>query len=728
MAHYNYPRGAIHEIHDAPYMFVPGTIPGRVHLMHCHTGEPYRITGPTGELELPTPDDYDDLLINGHLIVKEPESAILARKIASDADWDMADCEALDPKARKMLVQCQILDDHGIKNGVKAIALGLTDHWTPELRDKFGEHDNPHTIKRWRSERGDIGNRNGRDMVRMWGKVPRAPYLDDVVEEVKQKAALRHHVYEGSYADAHSEVSDELQAINDRRSEQYAKPEKPYKIPSYDTVRRTCIALECAATADTRDGKQGVQAGWRGAGKSLTARRALELCIIDHTPLSGYFVVDPEREMVAGQPWLSVMIDVHSEVILAHVISYLAPSVWTVGELLKRASLPKRPPPCFIERYPILRRVCGKPAEVIVDNAAEFRSQALEDAAKAAGFAIRHCPIKKPTYRAIGERIFPTLQTKITKLIPGGTKPIALARKLGHDPEKEACVTVGELEALSNYAIAEYHTDTHEGLQGRQPALVFEKSANKHGIDLIHDLKGFQREILDVELGVQLSKSGIRRFGLRYHCARAVPKLLDDLVAVEPRRQRRDEATATVKVKFDQNDISVVHVWNRVTKKYVTLRCADETYADGMPLWFHEQIQQAARDEAADFNTEEEPLAARAKRIKAIRNISPEAKLRERKLVAKLFEIPRLRRITGNLVHLHTDEPEPVTLDEFISHDLAATTMLDDEILAPRLPIAGPQKPKERRDRRGAGQPRKSEQAPASSHRPRTRRVSGSYN
>lgn len=728
MAHYNYPRNAIIEIDEAPHKYMGETIPGRVHLMHLHSGEPYRVTGPDGHLELLTPAAYDELLLEGRLIVREPESAILARKIASNAEWDMADCEALDPDARKMLVQCQILDDHGIKNGVLAITNGLTDHWTSELREKFGEHSNPHTVRRWRSERGKIGNRNARDMVRMWGKVPRAPYSADVVAEVKQKAALRYYTLQTSYADAHAEASDEIAEINEGRSEQYPKPDKPYRCPSYDTIRRACIALECSDTAEVRDGKEAVKADWRGAGKSLTAGRALELCIIDHTPLSAHFVVDPEREMIAGQPWLSIMIDVHSHAILAHLISYLPPSVWTVGELLKRASLPKRPPPCFVERYPVLQRICGKPAELIVDNATEFRSQALEDAAKAAGFAVRHCPIKEPTYRAMGERIFPTLQTKISASIPGAVKPIKLARKLGHDPDKAACVTVGELEALTNCAIAEYHIETHEGLQNRQPALVFEKSVARHGIDLILDLKAFQRELFDVRLAVQLSKSGVRMFGLRYQCARAVPVLLNDLVAVEPRRQRRAEATATVKVKFDPQDISVIYVWNRITKKYVTLRCADETYADGMPLWFHQQIQEVARAEAEDFNTEKERLAARAKRIKAIRNISPEAKIRERNLVAKLYEIPRLRQITGNLVHLHTDEPEAVSLNDFIAHDLAATTMLDDEILAPRLPIGEPRKAKER-DRRDAGRSRESSpESNQAAQRPRTRRVSGNYN
>lgn len=728
MAHYNYPRGAVIEIDDAPYKYVGETMPGHMHLIHCKTGMTYFHRGPDGELGLLTHEAYDELLLAGRLVVKEPVRQALARKIAAEADWDTSDCEELDPNARKMFIQCQLLDDLGVPNGVKAITEALTDHWTPELREQFGEHSNVHSIKRWRSDRGVPGHRTMRDMVRMTGRVPRSPYFDDVIEEVKQKAALRYWTGQASYQDAHAEVAAEVEDINEGRSNDYPKPEKPYPVPSYATVWRACNKLKQSATEETRDGKAGVDAGWRGSGRPLKASRALQLAIIDHTPLNGYFVLDLDREMVVGLPHLTVKIDVATEVILSHVITYLPPSVWTVGEILKRASLPKRPPPMLEMRYPILRRICGKAAEVIVDNASEFRSKALEDAAKGSGFAVRHCPIKKPRYRAIGERIFPTLQLKITKLIPGATRPIALARKLGYNPEEHACVTVSELEAIANYAIAEYHIEKHAGLQNRQPALMFEKSVNKHGIDIIHDVAGFQREIMDVRLGVQLSKSGVRLFNLRYTCVREVPALLDDLVAVEPRRQAKGDPTATVKVKFDPQDISVVHVWNRVQKKYVTLRCSDETYANGMPLWFHNQLLESAEAEAQGFNTEQERLAVRARRIKAIRNISPEAKHRERQLVARLYEIPRIRQVTGNVVHLHTDEPEAIEVSQFIAHDLAAPTMLDDEILAPRLPIDQSRKGKKPRDRRDAGQPREHNDRQQLAHRStRTRRVSGSY-
>jgi transposase InsO family protein len=725
LPHYNISAQAIIEIKGAPHKYLGHTIPGRNHLMHAVTGAPYLVPGPDGRLEMPTDDQLDEGLICGDIVIKEPTSLIEARRLAREAEWDSKDCEELTPKCRKMLAQCRLLDDNGIQNGIKAIGKALATLWTEELQSQFGDHDNVHSIKRWRTQRGKVGDRNERDMVNMSGKVPRAPYFQDVPHEVIQKAALRFYTNRGTYKDAWSEACEELRLINQGRSDQYPQPRKPYKIPSYATVYRACCAIECAATIEARDGKQAVQADWRGAGKALRAGRALELGIIDHTPIPGYCVIDPEREMVVGQPWLSTLMDVSARAILAHVISYLPPSVWTVGELIKRANLPKRPPRDRVERYPCLRRICGKSAEIIVDNAPEFMSQALEDAAKSAGFAIRRCPIKRPTYRAFMERFYQTIWTLCLKRLPGAARPIKEARKLGYDPEKAALVTVNELEAVMNAAIALYHIEPHEGLQNRQPLLVFEKSVNKHGIDLVHDIAGFQREIMDMRSGVQLSKSGVRMFSLRYHDPRAVPVLLDDLVPLECKRQRREEATATVKVKFDPSDISLIHVWNRRTRKYVTLRCADETYSEGMPLWFHKHLVKLAREEAAAFNTEEERCTFRTEIIAAIRNISPEAKHQEREIVARLHDIPRIRQITGNLVHLHTEDSEAVSVENFIAHDLAATTALDDEILAPRPAPRAKAKP--RRDRRDAGQPKAATRPTRRQPRPNTRRVAGGY-
>lgn len=297
-----------------------------------------------------------------------------------------------------------------------------------------------------------------------------------------------------------------------------------------------------------------------------------------------------------------------------------------------------------------------------------------------------------------------TINREICRLMPGSTLSPHDARRFEHDPEAEALALLVEIEAVANMAIAIYNTEPHDGLGGRQPALVMEQELNRNGIMNFADLASFRIDTMKIVEDAQLTPSGLRAFGLRYHDIVAVRALLDDLVPLEGRRKRRDDATATVDFRYDPMDIGRIHVWNRRTRKYVELVCSDECYADGMPFWFHEQIQKAAKAEGARFNTQEERLSARNRLVQAIRNIAPNAKAKVRAKVAKLLEIPRIRQITGNIVELAESEAVPVELSEFISCDRAAETSLDHEILSTRPNRDGKKRTalKLRRDRRDA--------------------------
>ncbi|MEJ7777022.1 MAG: transposase family protein [Sphingomicrobium sp.] len=723
MAHYNLDKSTVLMIEGVPHKSIGETTPGTMHIINGITGATYIHEYPDGTRGLPTYEAFDELLLDGRLeIIRHRGGGAIAI-----SDMDAQDCSEIDPKSAKILAQCQVLDEHGVKNGIKGVIDGLAKYWTGSLVERFGECDNPHSVKRWRLTRGKPGQRTQREMVRMWGRGPGAPFFDNDVNDCIQRGALAYYVVKTTFKAVESEVCGWLLDINAGLNPDYPKPDKPYPIPCYATIRRACIALENSITLAARDGEQIIDAEWRGAGKRLTAGRALELGIVDHSPLPQWCVIDPEREIVLGMPWLSPLLDVHSRVVLGHVLTFRDPSFWTVAECIRRANLPKRPPPAMLAMYPGLQRICGGNHEIIVDNGTEFRGHGLEDLAKSAGFGIRFCPLGKPRYKGIVERFFGTVFSKIQESLPGSSRTIAWSRKSGYDASKAAVVTLDCLEALLNQIIAEYHTETHDGLACRQPLLVWEKSTAKHGIDLHHDVKGFMNELMDVRLGVQLSGHGIRMFGLRYHNVKAVPTLLDDLAPLEPRRQRRDDATVTVKVKYSPENIYEIHVWNRRTMKYVPLQCDDETYSDGMPLAFHEDIQAAAKAEGAAFNTREARLEARSWRIEAVRNITADAKKHEKETLAKLLEIPRIRQITGNIVHLHTVKPHPVTIESFVAHDLASMTALDNEILAPREPIgSNTRKKNTKRDSRDAGTPvrKKVTERPV---RRSSRRISGNY-
>lgn len=713
-------------IDGEPYKPCGETLPGRIHLMHMVTGAPYIRIDEDGRLGLLTHAGWDDLLLASRLRVIEPPSRITARQIARMTDWDYRDIVGdpkrkpvagddlpLDPYAAKMMAEVILLDEHGVPNGIIAMRKALAKHWPGYFEDKFGPHDKPETIKRWRSERGTPGNRLLVDFVRMWGRVPRRRSTDGVVEEITQKMCLRARIEPGKVTEIEDEISTLIAQINAGEHNEYAKPTKAYVAPKYSKIWRAWTALDQAFSASARDGVNAMRADWRGSGKPLTAKRPLQLGIIDHTRIPAVAVIDMDYDILYEEVWLTTLFDVCSRVALARVLTAFPPSLWTVGEVIRRANLPKRPPPAMAARYPGLRRLCGRTAELVVDNGREFRGHGFEDAAGQAGFSVRFAPIKKPTYRAVGERYFRTIKEKIAARVPGRTFPFPKSNKSEHDPRLTACLLLDDLEALLNQGEAEYHTEIHEA-HGMQPALFFHKKTGGV-IDVAHDLSAFLNEIGEIEPKVQIDRAGVTLFGMRYAHPTRVPELLDDLIPVEPRRQSKradGTRTATSKVKYNRMDISHIHVWNRVTRKYVKLECEFADYTNGLPLELDKQVEKQAAHEAASFNTEAERKAARSRRVQAIRAIDRTADAEQRNELAKLLDIPRIRQITGNIVETNIAPAYPVSIGDFIPHDVAATTSLDDEIMSPRKSVADEGSRRKRRiparDRRDAGKPRKS--------------------
>ena len=673
-------------------------------LIHCVTGQPYVCADENGVVGLPTDAMLDDLLASRVAEVHSMPACDPASLRAQVSQETIAQAMEIDPGVGKISLIVNMADDAGIENGDKALDIFFRKAWTAELEAEHGPLPSFRTIRRWRAERGEPGRRHPRQLVRRWGRVPRGTFAQEVPSEILGKHVLEYATHPCRFADAYAGYVAEATQVNLGSHPDYAPSVEPLKIASRDTFRRWCNLLEGSATVAAKHGKQKVEQDWRGAGKPLTADFCMQRVIVDHTEIDVH-VVDDERELVLGRAWLTIAVDVRSRAVVGHCLSFINPSTWTVAEILKRIALPKRPPPAMAKRYPVLTWLRGRITELIVDNASEFHGDGLAVAARTLGFHLRFCPVKRPRYRAIVERLIGTINRALCEVLPGRVLPIRDARRLDYNAEKGACILMDELEALLNQVIAEYNTSPHDGLGGRQPALVFEKELVNKGVMNVGDLDSFLRDVMPAVSGAQLSPAGIRWQGLRYHCIRAVPELLDDLVPLEPRRTRRDDATASVEFRYDPLNIGSIHVWNRRTKRYVTLVCADATYADGLPLAMHKDLRAAAKAEGAAFNTEHERLAARDHRIQAIRNIDPAAKEAARARKAELLDVPRVRRVVGNIVHLHRPETA-AKVGDFIASDRAGLTAFDQAVLpAGRTRGRGEEGPRDRRDAGGPNGP-----------------------
>ncbi|MGW8278824.1 hypothetical protein ACWGK7_04945 [Sphingomonas aurantiaca] len=681
MTYIRFTPGAVVDVRGAEYH--PAYAHGRVQLTNLITGNIFKYEQKDGSLELPSIEQFQLMQHCGDAVTRTPRSSDPIRNYNDSAEWTRDQAGSISSRALRMSTACQLLDERGVPQGIGAIKAVLDEYWTREFIDRFGPKPSASSVKHWRRNRGSIGNRHPRHMVPLSGRQVTCPPEGSIHQQLLWACVLEGRKAGRTVLDIHADYAFRLKLVNDGRHPFIDKPREAFQICSERTVRRRVNELESDKTLATSIEVEAVKQDWSGAGKSLAADFVMQYVIVDHTWLDVH-VVCPALQMVLGRPWLTLAIDVKSRAIVGHLITFNDPSRWSVSEILRRISLPKRPPSAMASRYPVLGMLCGKPGCLILDNAVEFRSHTLEAAARDAGFSVRFCPIKQPTYRAIGERAIKTLNDQTTRLLPGRALTLNDARRWGYDAEAQAIVMLDELEAIANQIVASYNVEPHDGLGGQQPALIFERDINRYGINDFADFASFARDVMEVRSGAQLSPSGIRAFNLRYHDIQAVPELLRDLVPIEPRRQRRSDATATVEFRYDSMDISRIHVWNRKTRKYVELTCADETYSSGMPLWLHEQIEREAQREGLAFNTQSERMNARGHLVEAIRNISPSDLAASRKRLATLIEVPRIRQTTGNIVDLVNGAPSSVTLGDFIANDRAKLTSLDQDILSPR--------------------------------------------
>ncbi len=105
----------------------------------------------------------------------------------------------------------------------------------------------------------------------------------------------------------------------------------------------------------------------------------------------------------------------------------------------------------------------GIPERLHLDNAKEFRSEALKRGCDQYGIAIDYRPVRTPHYGGHIERLIGTMMGKV-HLLPGTTFSDVRA-KGDLNPDKTAAMTLDEVERWLGHAIAGvYHCDLHRGI------------------------------------------------------------------------------------------------------------------------------------------------------------------------------------------------------------------------------------------------------------------------
>ena len=244
------------------------------------------------------------------------------------------------------------------------------------------------------------------------------------------------------------------------------------KYPSLRTVYRVLEPI-----IEQQEQTQNIRSrGWRGSRLSVKTRTGQDLSVeysnhvwqCDRTRVD-VLLVD-RHGAILGRPWLTTVIDTYSRCVMGINLGFDAPSSQVVALALRHAILPKQ----YGLEYKLHCEwgTYGKPEHFYTDGGKDFRSNHLQQIGVQLGFVchlrVSEAPAKqaRPSEGGIVERPFGTFNTELFSTLPGYTGSNVQERP--EAAEKEACLTLRELEQLLVRYIVDKHNQTIDARMGDQ--------------------------------------------------------------------------------------------------------------------------------------------------------------------------------------------------------------------------------------------------------------------
>jgi len=397
------------------------------------------------------------------------------------------------------------------------------------------------------------------------------------------------------------------------------------------TLKRKIEALDAFDVCVARYGQQHAKVKFRSTGMGERAELPLERASIDHCRLD-VFVVDEETGLPLGRPWLTVILDECTRMVLGYSVSFDEPSAMTVMRALRHAMLPKDDIDEITNAWP----TWGVIKTLLVDNGLEFHGFSLDHAAGQFGTTVQTCPRRMPWYKGKVERYFRTVHSNLIAEVPGRTFSNILERG-DYDSSKHAVISLDTLNLVLNiWTVDYYHQRKHSAL-GESPAMRWARLVGQVDRHLPESA-----EFVDAAFGKPdtrvLGHQGVQFDSLFYNS--------DELAALRHRHGDR----FNVKIVTNDEDVGHLYVICPDSGAFIKVQAVDLAYARGLTRWQHRKC----REYAAVMGEEKQ------------RNVGlAEAKQRIRELIAADIKLNRRpsRRNQGRFIRgqapLFSDPPAP---------------------------------------------------------------------
>ena len=370
------------------------------------------------------------------------------------------------------------------------------------------------------------------------GRLPES--VERIIRELLQKRFLTKQ--KRSLAAFHREVAQACKA-------------QKLRAPARNTVALRIAGLDPLKATRRREGQDASRSLQGVGGEPPAVTAPLEQVQIDHTVID-LIVVDERDRQPIGRPYLTIAIDVFTRCVLGMVVTLEAPSSVSVGLCLVHVACDKRP---WLEGLNIEMEwpMSGKPRLLYLDNAAEFKSEALRRGCEQHGIRLDYRPLGQPHYGGIVERIIGTAMQMIHDELPGTTFSNPDQRG-DYDSENKAALTLRELERWLTVAVGTYHGSVHNGLL-QPPAARWAEAIARTGVPtVITRTTAFLVDFLPI-IRRTLTRTGFVIDHIHYYAD-----------ALKPWIARRDRLPAFL-IRRDPRDISRIWVLEPEGQHYLEI-------------------------------------------------------------------------------------------------------------------------------------------------------------
>ncbi|CAM4081780.1 DDE-type integrase/transposase/recombinase [Bordetella pseudohinzii] len=366
--------------------------------------------------------------------------------------------------------------------------------------------------------------------------------------------------------------------------------------PARSTVYRWLNGLRQDIVDGARLGADAARAKYRIALGGLRVDGVLERVEIDHTPLD-LIVIDGETQLPLGRPWLTMAIDKASRFPMGFYLGLNTPNAHAVLQCLTRSILPKTK---WLAQYPEIKGswpAHGIPDLIAIDNGMDLHSSALEKACQEIGVQMLFCGARTPEHKGSIERFFRTMNQGLIHRLPGTTFSGVMQRG-DYPSEDKAAITLELAHQLLTQWIVDIYAIRRVKCLGGSPLEKWSELSVKRVIELPQN-----PEQLDVIAGIPATRTlfhyGIELAGLHYN---NIP--LQEI-------RRRHGKSVPVDLKFYDQTVDHVHVFDPDAKHYLRVPSVRAEYTKGLNREMHMRLRELARVHHGDAASLDQMLEAR---------------------------------------------------------------------------------------------------------------------